>query len=193
MKKILLTLSILIVSLELKAQTDEYYDPENRPKFYLGIGTGINTYTGLAGISADYNINKKLFVQGGLGLSTWGWRSSIGLRFDRAYRNGFTFGINYINSSGIDDIPIELETSNGDTREISMRLENAGAISFKAGYNWWIGERVIFNLNAGYAVALSNAPWTVKDGSSLSATSQQVLNLIAPGGIVFGLGFSFGI
>ncbi|WP_296620635.1 hypothetical protein [Marivirga sp.] len=193
MKKALLFFSILFLSLELKGQTEEYFDPDDRPKFYFGVGTGINTYTGLAGLSGNFIIEKKLFVQAGLGLSSWGVRTSIGLRYDRSYRNGFTYGIGLSNSSGIDDIDMELETASGGTRDINMQLENAPAIYIKTGYNWWFGENNTFNINLGYSVALKGQPWTVNDGSSLSPTSQQVLQLIAPGGIILGMGFTFGI
>lgn len=193
MKNVFLFLSVLLCSLTLKAQTGEYYDPENRPKFYLGIGTGMNTYTGLAGISANYIIDNKLFAQAGLGLSTWGIRSSIGLRYDQSYRNGLTFGLNYIHSSGIDDIMVSLETSSGSTREVNIQLESTGAINIKTGYNWWIGKYNTFNISVGYSVPLKSQPWIVKDGSSLSVSSQQALDLVAPGGLIFGLGFSFGL
>ncbi len=193
MKKATFVLLVLFLSLELKAQTGEYYDPEDRPQFYLGIGTGINSYTGLAGISANLIIDNKLFAQGGIGLSSWGFRTSIGLRYDQSYRNGFTFGVNYIHSSGVPEIELELENSNGGTKEVSMQLKSVGAINLKTGYNWWIGKRTIFNLNVGYSIPLQSEPWIVTDGSTLSPTSQEVLKLIAPGGILLELGFSFGI
>lgn len=193
MVKALLFLSIIFLSFELKGQTNEYFDPEDRPRFYLGIGTGINSYTGLAGLSGNYIIDKKLFIQAGLGLSSWGIRTSIGLRYDQSYRNGLTYGINLVNSSGADDIDLELETTNGATRDINMRLERISTINIKTGYNWWFGKNNTFNINLGYSFAFKKQPWTVKDGSSLSVTSQQVLQLIAPGGIILGIGFTFGL
>jgi hypothetical protein len=193
MKKALLILGIILLSLELNAQSDQYFEQEERPKFYLGIGTGFNTYTGLAGVSGNYLVDDKLFVQAGLGLSMWGYKTSLGLRYDRSYRNGFTFGLNLVHSTGLDDIDLELETSSGASREVNMRLERTNSINLKSGYNWWISEKNTFNITLGYAFALKNQPWTVKDGSSLSVTSHQVLDILAPGGIILGFGFSFGL
>jgi len=193
MKKILLFLGIILLSAKLHAQTNEYFDPDDRPRFYLGLGTGINTYTGLAGLSGNYIIDGKLFVQAGLGISSWGVRTSIGLRYDQSYRNGFTYGINLVNSSGIPDIDFELETTSGSTQNVNMLLERTNTINLKAGYNWWLGKNNTFYINLGYSIALKRQPWTVKDGSSLSATSQQVLELVAPGGIILGFGFTFGL
>lgn len=193
MKKAFLFLSIIFLCLELKGQTDKYYDPDDRPKFYLGIGTGFNTYTGLAGLSGNYIIDSKLFLQGGFGLSTWGFKSSLGLRYDQSYRNGFTFGANLTISSGIEDIDLEVVTANGATREVNMLLERAGTINLKTGYNWWIGEYNTINLNVGYSFEFKRQPWVVNDGTSLSVPSQQALEIIAPGGIIFGLGLTFGV
>ncbi|MBK6263691.1 hypothetical protein JKA74_01485 [Marivirga sp. S37H4] len=193
MKKALLFLSIIFISLELNGQTGEYYDPDHRPQFYLGIGTGINTYTGLAGISANYILDKRLFLQGGLGLSTWGIRTSIGLRYDRSYRHGVTYGVNLTRSSGIDDIDVEFDSGNGSPNTVNMRLESVSTLNFKVGYNWWFGKYNTFNLTLGYALALKDQPWEVKDGSTLSQIDQQVLQILSPGGIILGMGLSFGI
>ncbi|MGJ3235272.1 hypothetical protein [Marivirga sp.] len=197
MKKALLIFSIIIFSLELKAQDQtegSYYEPEDRPKFYIGIGSGINAYTGLAGISANYIINDKtLFAQGGLGLSAWGIRTSIGIRYDQSYRHGFTFGVNLSRSSGIDDIDMEFDSGNGSPNEVNMRLESASTFDLKAGYNWWFGKYNTLNISLGYAVPLKNQPWTVKDGSTLSSFDQAVLQLISPGGIIIEGGLTFGI
>lgn len=193
MKKAFLFLSIIFLSLDLNGQTDGYYDPDDRPKFYLGLGTGINSYTGLAGISGNYIIDKTLFLQGGLGLSTWGIRTSIGIRYDQSYRHGFTFGLNLTNSSGIDDIDMEFQSSNGSTQVVNMRLENAPAINIKTGYNWWFGKYNTLNINLGYSFALKNQPWEVKDGSTLSQFEQQILQLISPGGLILEAGLTFGI
>lgn len=193
MRKILLLVFLVFLSLAANAQNGEYYDPDDRPKFYFGLGTGVNTYTGLAGISANYILDKTLFLQGGLGLSSWGIRTSIGLRYDHSYRNGLTFGINLIRSSGIDDIDMEFDSGNGSPNTVNMRLESVGTINFKTGYNFWIGEYNTLNLNIGYALALKNQPWEVKDGSTLSSFEYQVLQLISPGGIILEVGMTFGI
>ncbi|WP_375579655.1 hypothetical protein ABWH96_00850 [Marivirga tractuosa] len=195
MQKILLLLCIIFLSLEIKAQDGKYYDPDDddRPKFYLGLGTGINSFTGLAGISGNYIIDKTLFVQGGLGLSTWGIRTSIGLRYDQSYRHGFTYGINLTRSSGIEDIDMEFDSGNGSPNTVNMRMESVGTLNLKAGYNWWFGKYNTLNINIGYAVALKNQPWQVKDGSTLSQFEKQVLQLVSPGGLILEAGLTFGI
>jgi hypothetical protein len=193
MKRALLFFSFLILSLDLSAQEDKYYDPEDPPRFYLGLGTGINSYTGLAGISGNYIIDKTLFVQGSLGLSSWGIRTSIGLRYDQSYRNGLTFGVNLVRSSGINDIDMEFDSGNGSPNQVNLQFESVSTFNLKAGYNWWFGKYNALNINLGYALALKNQPWEVKDGSSLTQFEQQVLQLISPGGLIIEMGLIFGI
>jgi hypothetical protein len=193
MKRPILIFSLLILSLNLSAQESKYYDPEDRPRFYLGLGSGINTYTGIGGISANYIIDNTLFAQAGIGISTWGIRTSIGLSYDQSYRQGLTWGVNLVRSSGIGDIDVEFQTSAGATQEVNMRFEGISTINLKMGYNWWFGEYNYLNINLGYAFALKNQPWAVKDGSQLSPTSQQVLQLLSPGGLILGIGISFAI
>jgi hypothetical protein len=195
MKKALLILSIVILSLELKAQEEgSYYEPGDRPSFYIGLGTGINAYTGLAGISANYIINDKtLFAQGGLGLSAWGIRTSIGIRYDQSYRHGFCFGANLSRSSGIDDIDMTFDSGSGTPNQVNMRLESVTTFDLKAGYNWWFGKYNTLNISLGYAVPLKNQPWVVKDGSTLAPFEQAVLQLMSPGGIIIETGLTFGI
>jgi hypothetical protein len=192
-KTALLFFSFIILSFNLSAQEETYYDPENRPKFYLGLGSGINTYTGIGGISANYIIDNTLFAQAGVGISTWGIRTSIGIRYDQSYRNGLTLGVNLVRSSGIDNIEVEFQTSSGSTQEVTMRFDGVSTINLKMGYNWWFGDYNYLNINLGYAFALQNRPWAIVDGSQLSPTSQQVLQLISPGGLILGLGISFAI
>ncbi|GAB3342077.1 hypothetical protein GCM10027429_31330 [Marivirga atlantica] len=197
MKKVLLLLAILAVSLQLNAQSGNYYEEEefstnDLPVLYLGIGTGTNSYTGLLGGSINYRVQNKLFIQAGLGLSTWGYRSSIGLRYDRGYDKGFTFGLGVANSSGVNNILLELETANGDIRELDMKFYGAFTLNIKAGYNFKVGNNGTFYINLGYAVPFEQQPWNVKDGTSLSVTSQQVLEILAPGGLIFGTGFTVG-
>ncbi|SMG51940.1 hypothetical protein SAMN05661096_03846 [Marivirga sericea] len=193
MKRALLFLILISMSLDLSAQDGNYYDPEDRPRFYLGLGTGINTYTGIAGISGNYIIDKTLFAQAGVGISAWGIRTSFGLRYDQSYRHGFTWGINLVRSSGIEDIEVEFQTSSGSAQEVTMRFESLSTVNLKMGYNWWFGEYNTFTINLGYSFAFREQPWAIKDGSQLSPISEQVLQLISPGGLILGFGISFAL
>jgi hypothetical protein len=73
-----------------------------------------------------------------------------------------------------------------------MKFYGAFTLNIKAGYNFKVGNNGTFYINLGYAVPFEQQPWNVKDGTSLSVTSQQVLEILAPGGLIFGTGFTVG-
>lgn len=196
MKKSFIFIAVILLSnLQLIAQEDPIYPKDNLPKFYLGIGTGINTYTGLLGISANYRVDDNSFFQTGAGLSTWGYRFSVGYRYHTNIRNGFYFGGAITHSTGIRDFIVELETTNSapDTQEVLLDLINVQTINLKTGYNVAIGKATNIHFDIGYALPINSRPWEVKDGSTLTAVSETVLALIAPGGIILGLGINFGL
>ena len=196
MKKLILVFALVLYgNLHLKAQENSFYPEDNLPKFYLGIGTGINTYTGLLGISANYRVDDNSFFQTGAGLSTWGYRFSVGYRYHTNIRNGFYFGGAITHSTGIRDFVVELETTNSapDTQEVLLDLINVQTINLKTGYNVAIGKATNIHFDVGYALPINSRPWEVKDGSTLTAVSETVLALIAPGGIILGLGINFGL
>ncbi|NJO69235.1 MAG: hypothetical protein HC830_08105, partial [Bacteroidetes bacterium] len=56
-----------------------------------------------------------------------------------------------------------------------------------------LGRRNNFYLEFGYGKAIQNKPWKVTSGETLSSTSNQVMNFVRPGGLMFGVGFTFGL
>ncbi len=192
MKRRFLLLGILLWQLQANAQNDYFEEESNPPKFYLGIGTGINSYTALIGLSGNYRMTDHLFLQGGLGIGGWGYKVSLGIRYDRSLGSGWMYGVGLSSCSGLQDFETELEVQTGDTQDVMLDLNRAYNFNIKVGYNWIIGRDNSFYLEFGYAVPLQSQVWEVTDGSVLSPTSIQVMNFISPGGILLGLGFNFG-
>lgn len=163
------------------------------PKFAIGLGSGINNFTAIFGLSAKIRVINKLSLQGGIGLGGWGYKYSIGLIFDKHYNGGWSYGIGYSVCPGENNIKANLQVSSGTTQSVTLNYLQASTINLKAGYSWRIGEKNTFYLEFGYAIPMESSPWKVTDGSTLSNTSTSALQLIQPGGVILGLGFTFGI
>jgi hypothetical protein len=61
-------------------------------------------------------------------------------------------------------------------------------------YNLRIGNACKAGFSAGYAIPLSTEPYTVNTpGVTLTETSKQLMDIMAPGGLIVGIRFMFGI
>ena len=193
MKKILLFSVILFSVFQNKAHASNPSKTDSATKFYLGIGAGNNAYTGILGLSGNYRINK-LFIQSGVGFGTWGTKYSLGLRYDMKYNGGWAFGIGYSYSSGVQNVPFALDSTESKvSKKTTINYLPASTINLKVIRNWNFCNSNTFYLEFGYSIALQTEPWKVIDGTKLSDLSNSVFNFSAPGGIIFGFGFTFGL
>jgi hypothetical protein len=65
---------------------------------------------------------------------------------------------------------------------------------FFSGYRFFnVGRNNRFHLQLGYSYGLRDARYTVQSGLTLTRSSDALVRVISPGGVVLGLGFSFGI
>ena len=193
MKKSLIIFLLSLAVLKTNAQTDTPSKGDSIKTVYIGIGSGLNNYTGLAGVSLNIRVIDRLFVQGGAGLGSWGSKLSAGLRYDLGYDKGWSFGAGISSCSGIPNFPANLELQSGVKGDVKVDLLRANTLNLKATHNWLLGGHNIFYVEFGYAVPLQSSPWRVIDNSVISQNSKKVLDLIAPGGLLVGLGFSFGL
>ncbi|MBK7029336.1 MAG: hypothetical protein IPH45_09040 [Bacteroidales bacterium] len=78
MKKIIFVI-LTIISVQIKAQSYDINYQEPDPKFYIGLQSGLESFAGLIGITADYRIAGNFFIHAGAGLGSWGtknqWRN----------------------------------------------------------------------------------------------------------------------
>jgi hypothetical protein len=193
MKHFLLFILCAFLLIRLDAQTITENRSEDTSNFKLGIGTGFDNFTGFVGVSGTLNIYDNISVRGGFGLSSWGTKSSIGLKIDSRNGGKYSYNLGYSASSGADDLPLDLELSNGETREVKVDLLSASTLNLAIDRNWKIGRSNIFYLEFGYAIPLQSRKWNVVDDSNISTNAEKVMDIMQPGGIIFGLGFAFGL
>jgi hypothetical protein len=197
MKKTLLVILLLSSALFVSAQDKLTYEnymkrPDELPKFSIGVGTGINNFTALIGPSVNFRVVKLLSLQGGLGLGGWGYKVSGGLILNTSYKGGLYFGAGYSYSPGENNLQMSLPLQSGTTQTVHLDYLAAGTINLKAGYSFRMGKVNTFYLECGYAIPMQATAWKVTDGSALASAATETLNILQPGGIILGLGFTFG-
>lgn len=163
---------------------------------YLGLGTGINSYNGMLGISIKWRLVKTLYVRGGLGTGSWGWKLSAGIHYDLKPINCWGFCASYSLYSGAPEIHQNLETVQGKnviTKDVLLEYLPTGTINLIASRHWTIKKINFIYLDLGYAIPTVSNIYSVKDKSVITENADAVIHLMQPGGLIIGLGFMFGL
>jgi hypothetical protein len=161
---------------------------------YLGLGLSVNDY-GL-GIGMEVPLTGKISINGNLGLGGWGLKAGGSLNFyTKQISNKSEFSIGYSYASGLKDFNYELWVEPNETQKmINLDLNAVSTINFVYTYNLKIGSFCKAGFSAGYAVPITATPYKVKtQGVILSSTSEQIMDIMAPGGLIVGIRFMFGI
>lgn len=193
MKKILFIFLCVFLLIKLDAQNITENQPESSHPLYLGVGTGIDNFTGLIGVSGTLRVYDQLAVRGGLGIGGWGYKSSIGLKYDTRDAGGWSYCLGYSYCSGLTNLKLNMELESGSTKNVQVDYLSASTLNLAIDRNWKVGKANIFYLEFGYAVPMQGKRWKITDGSAISSTSENVLKISQPGGLIFGVGFAFGL
>ncbi|MBW8331295.1 MAG: hypothetical protein K0M40_04670 [Prolixibacteraceae bacterium] len=191
LKKIILFSLCLLLIAKLDAQEITENKTAEYPQVYLGVGTGFDNFTGFMGVSGTLKMYERFSVRGGFGVSGWGLKSSIGIKYDQTETGRWSYCLGYSHSPGLEGIELEMELESGGTQEITVDYLSAGTINLAIDRNWRIGKTGIFYLEFGYAVPLQSNRWRVTDGSTITSTTDMALNILQPGGLILGAGFAF--
>jgi hypothetical protein len=199
MKKFyILSVCLLVVSFNLFSvesdSTKNVSASETYAPFYLGIGTGINNVCGMAGILAELQVYKNVSLAGGVGLGGWGYKSSIGIRIYHSYPRKLFYGIGFSSASGMKNFEYDIETTRSSKEKVTFDLNRANNLNLSLGYQWRLGRNSRLNMELGYSIALQSNAYDIKTtGVILTDNSKAVMDFIVPGGLMFGLGLTFGL
>lgn len=199
MQKIpLLALCMLCLCTTAFAQkTDKKENSMSPARFYMGTSTGINNQSGVFGLNLELPIPNNVSIGTGIGSSSWGRKVYIEARyyFQPGYK-GWAIGAGVTHSSGLDEFKTKLPTidNGGNNEDVTLRLQQKTNM-FVAGYRFWkLGKhRNRFYLEAGYSVPFNTTKYTVLSGQVLTKDGDRTIKIIAPGGLIAALGFSFGL
>lgn len=192
MKKIIVFVFLAAFGLKGFSQIEPSTESYSLPKFYLGFQSGLESFTGLIGVTADYRISDNFFVRAGAGIGTWGSKVSAGFRYEKKYEKSIGYGIYISRASGLKDFITQMETTSGN-KDVKLDLYEGYTINPTISYKWLIKKGHRFFIEGGYAVPLQNSPWKVKDGSTLTDVSISALKILSPGGLSFGIGFQMAL
>lgn len=189
MKKAIVCLVFASSSLFALAQTTPV---PAQGKLFLGVGSGIaNSSTGIFGLRFDARVGDKVILGVGAGISSWGPKVSFSAYYQTA--SNWCPMITIGSALGADSIPLSQELVDGTTKTVDMKLDPVNSLSLGVEKQWFTKRGNRFYLDLGYAISFAQSkPFRTLDPTEkLSVNSDRIMQVIAPGGIVIGFGYSF--
>ncbi len=162
---------------------------------FVEFELGWNGYTG-SGMRFDYMFLDSFSLNGGIGLCAWGLRLSGALRYYTEYPYGFAFslGVAY-NTGGKASQKVEVEDSSGNTYNdtIDFTYKPVTTINASILYSWQVNGRDKFYIETGYSYAIQKEKYTyeTESGYRLSQESKDLMDTLAPGGVILTVGYAF--
>jgi hypothetical protein len=211
MKKSLLIVLVMMGCMSAFAQmNDKVTTQNNRPvkarkkahekrapvcaPFYIGFSYGVNNPSGFIGLDLNLPLTSHLSLGAGAGLGTWGNKVKLDIKYAlKGCASGFAFGGGITYSFGEDNFNTSLATIY-NTETVTLQLQSQANVFVAAYYYWYIGRGANkCYAELGWSVPLSGPSYTETNGDPLTATSDQVVKILAPGGLMIGMGYTFGI
>lgn len=174
------------------------------PKFYWGFGTGINSPTGLLGPNFEFKVVDKFTLNLGLGLlSTWGTKLTLGTKYYLSYPLKSAFGLSFQYGTGISSYKqsVDVTYPNGTKSKETVEFELKPAYSVNLSWfrYWKLGRKSRAHLELGYAIPIGGksiknvAVKSNTSGFEIDNSARQFIAILQPGGIVVGVGLTFGL
>jgi len=197
MKKQFLTLVGLLMGLGLFAQNSVGSGGAVNPSaqkgaFYLGLGTGINSPSGMIGLRLDAKVTEKLMLGVAAGIGSWGTKVSANAYFITPSNWCPMIGIGH--TSGIDSIALEMGVQNkAGFQQVPVQLKPVNVINLGVHKQWFTkrGNRLFLEL--GYSVNVTNSIYRELNPVKypLTAESRQLIRFMSPGGLIASFGVAF--
>ena len=165
---------------------------------YLGFSGGINNPVGLLGLQLDLAFSPRASVNTGIGISTWGYKAALeGRYYFKPCNRGLAAACGLTYSAGGKDLKLNnVETSHGNNTVV-VDMKQQFNLMISAYYFFNIGLRGTnwFHLQLGYSMPFTEPRATYHYnyyGPTPTEKGRNSILALAPGGVIVGLGFSFG-
>jgi hypothetical protein len=189
LKVLLMIFSASVIAQQPYSSTEEVETPSH----FWGLGLMFNE-GGLGG-ALEIPLAQKVYLAGNAGLGSWGYKIGAGITFypeGVPYKSGY--GLGFSHATGLAGFETELFVEpNEQEQDVTLDLLPANTINLMYSYNIRLRTTNKFVLYAGYALPITSKAFKVKtDGITLSSTSEQMLQILQPGGLILGFRFMFG-
>ena len=165
------------------------------PVAFIGIGMGLEAYTGILGLTVEVSALENLSVFGAVGLGSWGNKVGGGvLYYFKEMPFGSAFGIGYSYATGLASTPFQYYAIDGTTL-VDVYYRGAGTVIPSYSHGWKLGKNFNrFILTTGYSVKTSNKTYSLANKNDvLHPDSIKILKILEPGGLMIGIKFVFAI
>jgi len=167
---------------------------EYHPRSFIGIGHGINSYTGMTGLSLEFPFDDRIsmFFSGGLG--TWGYKTGggFGLYLLKTTK-GPSLSVGYARAFGLKNYMFTLQTISGEYEQVSMVLKPAATLQLMFNYNIKVIKCSKMVIGTGYAVQLNKNAYEIKSLHVLGDNGKRMMKFLQPGGLIMSFTFMFGL
>lgn len=171
-------------------------------RVFFGFESGINSKVGLLGVRLQAAATNKIAFGAGAGLGSWGGKLGFYGRyyFKENFRGSYLhFGYNI--ATGLSGFETELETddlsaSGVEDRTVTLDFKPVGLIDLGYGYAGKLGQKSRFYFQTGLAfrtVEVTDTYELKTPGLVLTETSEDILQLLSPGGLILAIGIDFGL
>lgn len=162
---------------------------------FLEFEFGWNGYTGL-GARFDYMIFDDFSLNGGAGIGLWGYRVSGALRYYLDYPYGIAFSLGAAFNTGGElesDYDTTDSTGNVDTEKVTFKLKPVLCINATILYSFMVNGKDRIYVETGYSYALQDKKYTYEtdNNAKLTKESEDIMDLMAPGGVILSVGYAF--
>lgn len=187
-----LIVTLSLSSFNAKAQYADYFI--DYPKQYVGIGTGVESISGILGVSFEHILldeNKTIMATAGIGL--WGYKLSGTIRYYRKKMRGLAIDGGMSFATGIKNIEYELLTDMpGGYQLIRINQLTATTINFGVSYYWMLKNTNRISVRFGYGIQTKEKRYEIINRKVvLSEEAEYFLYILQPGGFSAGLLFDF--
>jgi len=193
MKRLLFLLAAITLFVSSSFSQEDSTEFNFKP-YGLTVSTGVNNYMGILGLGVYYSPVKQVVLEGSAGFGSTGKKLALNAQLYPSSTDGLYLRAAFCHSTGASKVPLKLELEDGTQAIKDVNFKALNNTHITIGRSWSIIDKHRFFAEIGYSVLFGDKEdmFTVEN-ATISENSKTALRFTIPGGLVFGLGFSYGI